>query len=121
MLRLAVLPALLTASAATAELYVDNPGLCDADSAVQELADLTILTPNGIDAHLANCEWDSPQTYEDGRTDTITGQCYDHSENRTYAVSADIDVNDQGRVTIFGPIGLPEFYFPCSRWGYKTP
>ena len=121
MLRVATGVFCIWAASASADLYVDNPGLCEAEDAVQELADMTVLTPNGIEAHLANCEWDVPQTYEDGRQDTITGQCYDHGENRTYAVSADIEVNEQGRVTIFGPVGLPEFYFPCSRWGYKNP
>ena len=118
---LSLIPACLIATAVSAELYVHNPGLCDAEDGVQELGDLTVLTPYGIEAHLANCEWDSPQTYEDGRKDQITGQCYDHGEDRTYAVTADIEVNDQGRVTIFGPTSLPEFYFPCSRWGYKNP
>ena len=121
-MRHALVFSLLFATPAVAEFYVDNPGLCDADGALQEWADLTVLTPEGIEAHLANCRWDvTPQAYEDGRKDTISGQCYSHDENRTYAVSADIEVNEQGRVTIFGPIGLPEFYFPCSRWGYKNP
>lgn len=101
-------------------LIVDNPGLCEATSGEQELADLTYITPLGIDSHSANCSWDTPLIYTPGLEIQVQATCWDG--NSQFDVAIDITVNEQARVTAFanrGRTGLPDYYFPCELWGYK--
>ena len=107
------------AGALNAGDIVDNPGFCDATSGEQELADLVYLSPRSIDSHLANCAWDAELEYTPGLKTQVRATCYDGSE--PFASNLEISVNSDGRVTVFGDssTGLPEYYFPCARWGLK--
>lgn len=111
---LALLPAF-----AGAEGWIDNPGFCNADSAEQELADVVYLDRNGIEAHWMRCAFKSRQDLTRPRSKRVRAQCEDGA--RTFATTFDMTVNRQGRVALFANenVGLPEFYFPCDRWGYR--
>ena len=121
MLRAAVLLALI-ASPATAEVFVNNPGFCNATDGEQELAGTAYLTAQGIEAHWASCYWtEGGQTYAKGLDTRLTATCDDGA--RQWTMTASVSVNNQGRVQIWadGVNPLPEYYFPCSAWGYKNP
>jgi hypothetical protein len=123
-LRTAILLLALSAVPAFAQgdgLIVDNPGLCEATSGEQELADLAYLTPLGIDRHVGNCRWKEPLIYTPGLEIQVQAICWDG--NTQSDVDIDITVNEQGRVTAFanrGRTGLPDYYFPCELWGYRN-
>ena len=122
MMRLCLIPAVFFATAASAETFLNNPGFCNAPDAEQELAGTAYLTPQGIEAHWAACFWETgEQTYEPGLETRLIAQCDDGARQWTMGFS--VSVNAQGRVQIWadGANPLPDYYFPCSRWGYKTP
>ncbi len=110
----------LSAQMGHAETYLSNPGLCDAIDGEQELANIAYLDGTGISSHNESCTWLlAPQSFKAGRKARVAAHCADstHSWNTSF----DISVNARGRVTAFADSGtsLPEYYFPCSKWGWK--
>jgi hypothetical protein len=110
---------LLSSPAFANDLIVDNPGFCNANDGEQELADMTSFTPTSIDSHLSNCAWTRKLNLKPGLDTTVRAKCY--MDGQSFKTRIHIKVNDQWRVQAFGDAGtgLPEFYFPCARWGYK--
>lgn len=100
--------------------FVHNPGFCDAPGEEQEMVDLAFLTSHGINSHAVSCRWSqTPQVYSPGREMRLSGTCDDGAE--TWRTEFAVSVNARGRVTVLAdrPGGLPDYYFPCSLWGWK--
>lgn len=110
----------LAALPASAQNILSNPGLCAADDGEQELAGVAYLYGTSVEAHWRACSWETPLDYAPGLVAEVNAQCDGHDGRD--AVRLQIAVNGQGRVTIAGmdgSTGLPDYYFPCSRWGFK--
>jgi len=102
------------------EAFVNNPGLCHATDGEQELADLSYLGPQSIESHSLSCYWQEVLDYAPGMTTRVDAKCDGHEG--PFSLQIDISVNDQGRVAALGhneSTYLPDYYFPCSRWGFK--
>ncbi|MGJ8618224.1 MAG: hypothetical protein ACSHWS_15390 [Sulfitobacter sp.] len=105
---------------AAQSVYMDNPGFCTADEGDQELADISMLGPNGIYSHALSCEWDRRLDYVAGLDTTVMAKC--DGQDGPFTLEVEIFVNENGRVIAFGrndSMLLPGFYFPCDRWGYR--
>ncbi|MBM2294197.1 hypothetical protein JQX09_19910 [Sulfitobacter pseudonitzschiae] len=110
----------LAALPASAQNIFSNPGLCAADYGEQELAGVAYLYSSSVEAHWRACSWSTPLDYAPGLIAEVNAQC--DGQDGPDAVRLEIAVNGQGRVTIAGmngSTGLPDYYFPCSRWGFK--
>ncbi len=110
----------LAALPASAQNILSNPGLCAADDGEQELAGVAYLYSSSVEAHWRACSWSTPLDYVPGLIAEVNAQC--DGQDGPDAVRLEIAVNGQGRVTIAGmngSTGLPDYYFPCSRWGFK--
>ncbi|WP_339770240.1 hypothetical protein [uncultured Pseudosulfitobacter sp.] len=110
----------LAALPASAQNILSNPGLCAADDGEQELAGVAYLYSSSVEAHWRACSWKTPLDYAPGLVAEVNAQC--DGQDGPDAVRLEIAVNGQGRVTIAGmngSTGLPDYYFPCSRWGFK--
>ena len=94
---------------------VSNPGLCNATPAEQELADLVLLTPTGLESHAAQCRFDRALRFLPGRGETVRATCGTGAE--TWQTDLQLDTNVAGRVFITPLEGrgttLPDFYFSC--------
>lgn len=102
------------------ENIVNNPGLCDANDGEQELADLSYLGPQSIESHALSCYWSQELDYRPGLKTRVDAKCDGHEG--PFTLQIDISVNDQWRVAAIGyndSTYMPEYYFPCSRWGFK--
>lgn len=110
----------LAALPASAQNILSNPGLCAANDGEQELAGVAYLYSSSVEAHWRACSWKTPLEYAPGLVAEVNAQC--DGQDGPDAVRLEIAVNGQGRVTIAGmngSTGLPDYYFPCSRWGFK--
>ena len=110
----------LAALPASAQNILSNPGLCAADDGEQELAGVAYLYSSSVEAHWRACSWKTPLDYAPGLVAEVNARC--DGQDGADDVRLKIAVNGQGRVTIAGmngSTGLPDYYFPCSRWGFK--
>ena len=81
---------------------------------------MAYLYSSSVEAHWRACSWKTPLDYAPGLVAEVNAQC--DGQDGPDAVRLEIAVNGQGRVTIAGmngSTGLPDYYFPCSRWGFK--
>ena len=92
----------LVGCVANADAIVDNPGLCNASSGEQELADLVYLSDIGIYSHLYNCEWKTALDYHKGLKTKVKAQCYDGAS--TFMSTLDVSVDSNWRITIVGDV-----------------
>lgn len=97
----------LTACAATDALYINDPTLCQAPGAEQELGDITLLTATSIGNHAMTCRWDAPIGFApDSRTD-VRAVCDDGGA----VISRDlvIAVDAEGAVRVLNPDDSPAY------------
>ena len=110
----------LAAPSMAGQDIVNNPGLCDADDGEQELADLSYLDATSIQSHSLSCYWSEELDYQPGLNTRVDAKCDGHEG--PFELKIDISVNEQGRIAALGyneSTYLPDYYFPCARWGFK--